>query len=253
MGRLQGKFALVTGASGGIGRAIAIRLAQSGALIGIHYGQRERRAQATLDAVRLAGSNGFIIGADLVAPDGIKSLFDALPEKMRDLGASSLDIVINNAGFSLPGGIHDTSEEMFDHTFRLDVKAPFFVIQAALPLLVDGGRIINISSVVAIAVYPDVIAYAAAKSALNSMTRSIAVGLAPRKITVNAVMPGATDTELLDPIRGDVEFMRKVTSAIPFGRFAQTDDIVGIIEFLASPDASWITGQAVAVSGGMHL
>lgn len=253
MGKLQGKFALVTGASGGIGRTIAAKLAQAGATVGVHYARREGLAEDTLASVRAAGSAGFAIGADLTSLAEIKAMFAALPEKMASIGVDKIDILINNAGRSMPGGIDDTAEEMFDHTFALDVKAPFFVTQNALPLIRDGGRIINISSVVAIAAYPSVVAYSAAKAALNAMTKSIAVGLAPRKITVNAVMPGATDTELLDPIRDNAEFMKMVTDMIPFGRFAQTEEIVPMIEFLASPDAGWVTGQTIAVSGGMHL
>ncbi|WP_336972047.1 SDR family oxidoreductase [Sphingobium aromaticiconvertens] len=250
MGRLDGKIALVTGASRGIGRAIALRLAADGARIGVHYATARGAAEETLAAIREAGGEGFALSADLSSLSGVEQLADQLRTALDD---RPLDILINNAGVGASGTIADTDEASFDRLFMVDVKAPFFVTQRVLPLLADGGRIVNISSVVSMAAYPTTIAYAAAKAALNSMTVSLAAGLGPRGITVNAVAPGATATDFLGPMLDDPAVVDMLEGATVFGRLGKPEDIVGLVAFLAGPEAAWVTGQIIAASGGMHL
>lgn len=250
MGRLDGKIALVTGASRGIGRAIALRLAADGAQIAVHYATVRGAAEETLAAIHEAGGKGFILAADLSSLSGVEQLADQLRTALDD---RPLDILVNNAGIGAGGTIMDTDEARFDRLFAVDVKAPFFVTQRVLPLLTDDGRIINISSVVSMAAYPSTIAYAAAKAAINSMTVSLAAGLGPRGITVNAVAPGATATDFLGPRLNDPAMVDMMASAAVFGRLGQPQDIVGLVAFLAGPEAAWVTGQIIAASGGMHL
>ena len=250
MGRLDGKIALVTEASRGIGRAIALRLAADGARIGVHYATSRIAAEETLAAIHEAGGEGFLLSADLSSLSGIEQLANQLRIALHD---QPLDILVNNAGVGASGTIVDTDEASFDRLFMIDVKAPFFLTQRTLPLLADGGRIVNISSVVSMAAYPTTIAYAAAKAALNSMTVSLAAGLGPRGITVNAVAPGATATDFLGPMLDDPAVVGMLESATVFGRLGKPEDIVGLVAFLAGPEAAWVTGQIIAASGGMHL
>lgn len=245
---LDGKLALVTGASGGIGREIACRLAGAGATVCVHFGANREEANTTLSLLKEKGGSGFIVGADLSSNAGIAALF----EQIRSQHAT-IDILVNNAGVGAGGTIDATDETTFDRIFTVDVKAPFFVTQQALQMMPDRGRIINISSMVSLAAYPSTVAYSAAKAALNAMTRSIAAGLGPRGITVNAVAPGATETNFLSGVLSNPEFMQAIKDATAFGRLGTPEDIAGVVAFLASPDAGWITGQVIAASGGMHL
>ena len=250
MDRLDGKVALVTGASRGIGRAIALRLAADGARVGVHYAKARDAATAVQAEIEAVGGEAFLLQADLSALTGIEGVVDDL---RIALDGRLLDILVNNAGIGASGTIADTDESGFDALFALDVKAPFFLTQQLLPLLVDGGRIINISSVVSIAAYPTTIAYAAAKAALNSMTVSLAAGLGPRGISVNAVAPGATATDFLGAMLDDPAVVGMLEKASVFGRLGQPGDIAGLVAFLAGPEAGWVTGQLIAASGGMHL
>lgn len=250
MGRLDGKVALVTGASRGIGRAIALRLAADGARVGVHYATAQDAAATVRAEIEAAGGEAFLLQADLSALTGIEGLVDDL---RAALDGRLLDVLVNNAGIGASGTITDTDEAGFDALFALDVKAPFFLTQQLLPLLVDGGRIINISSVVSIAAYPTTMAYAAAKAALNSMTVSLAAGLGPRGISVNAVAPGATATDFLGAMLDDPAVVGMLEKASVFGRLGQPGDIAGLVAFLAGPEAGWVTGQLIAASGGMHL
>lgn len=250
MGRLDGKVALVTGASRGIGRAIALRLAADGARVGVHYALARDAAEQVVADIDAKGGEGFLLSADLSSLSGVAQLAAGLTAA---LGSQPFDILVNNAGIGASGTIADTDEATFDALFALDVKAPFFLTQHLLPHLSDGGRIINISSVVSIAAYPTTIAYAAAKAALNSMTVSLAAGLGPRGISVNAVAPGATATDFLGPMLDDPAIVGMLEGASAFGRLGRPQDIVGLVAFLAGPEAGWVTGQVIAASGGMHL
>jgi 3-oxoacyl-[acyl-carrier protein] reductase len=194
---LQGKTALVTGASRGIGRAIAQRLAADGALVAIHYGGNDAAASETLKAIERAGGQGFLVKAELGVNEDTAALFSKLE---KELAGRPLDILVNNAAIAPQIAIHQTTPEEFDRIFAINVRAPFFIIQRALPLMPDGGRIINISSGVTWFATPATV-YSMTKGALNVLGRSLANSLGSRNITVNTISPGITDTDMNPSIR----------------------------------------------------
>jgi NAD(P)-dependent dehydrogenase (short-subunit alcohol dehydrogenase family) len=241
------RTALVTGASRGIGRAIAERLAADGALVAVHYGTNKAAALETITAIEAAGGHAFPVEADLARPDGVDLLIDGLTE---GLAGRSLDVLVNNAAVFGPG--IDATEDEFDRTFRVNVRAPFFIIQKALPLLRDGGRIINISSGVTWFAVPEAV-YAMTKGALNVLGRSLANTLGERGITVNTVSPGITRSDMnswLDDVPGATE---GVTRIVALGRVGEAADIADAVAFFTTPDSRWVTGQVLDVNGGLYL
>lgn len=253
MSRLNGKTALVTGASRGIGQAIAIRLAAEGALVAVHYGQRRDDAENTVSQIAAAGGQAFAIGADIRQPDAIRSLFTDLTGELAKRDHDAIDVLVNNAGIGLGGSIETVGEDDFDDLFATNVKGTFAVTQQALPHLRDGGRVITVSSMVALAAYPGSIAYAMTKAALNSFTVSLAADLARRGITVNAVAPGATATDFIAPLLADEKLAAFYAKAAALNRIGDPNDIASVVAFLASADGQWMTGQILQASGGMHL
>jgi NAD(P)-dependent dehydrogenase (short-subunit alcohol dehydrogenase family) len=241
------KTALVTGASRGLGRAIAERLAADGALVAVHYGANRTAALATVAAIEAAGGHAFPVEADLARDDGVDLLFDGLT---KGLAGRPLDILVNNAAV-LGDGI-DASADHFDQVFRVNVRAPFFIIQRALNLIPDGGRIINISSGVTWFAVPEVV-YAMTKGALNVLGRSLANTLGERGITVNTVSPGITRSDMnawLDEVPGAPEGVARM---VALGRVGEPADIADAVAFFASPDGRWVTGQVLEVNGGLYL
>jgi len=251
MSKLAGKTALVTGASRGIGRAIAERLAAAGALVAVHYGHNEAAASKTAAAIKQAGGRAFIVGADLGVAGDIDLLFAGLE---AGLAGRPLDILVNNAGGALgTGSIEETTPEEFDRLIALNMRAPFFIIQRALPLLSDGGRIINISSADARIAITRELAYSMAKGAINVLSRTLAHAVGGRGITVNTVAPGITDTERNAWIHTGPEMEARTASASALNRIGQPSDIADIVAFLASDDARWITGDLIDATGGTFL
>lgn len=254
MNRLKDKIALVTGASRGIGRAIALRLAQEGVLVAVHYGNNREGAEETVRVIKQSGGSAFAVGAGLETMEGVRQLYDALDAELKErTGDTRFDILVNNAGSSLVQFIEDTTEQMFDELMAINVKAPFFVTQQALPRLRDGGRIINLSSAVTRIALPVIPAYSMSKGALNPLTLALSKQLGPRGITVNAIMPGFVETDMNAATLQDPEGRRFGAEFSIFGRWGQPGDIADIAAFLASPDSRWITGQLIDASGGSHL
>lgn len=249
---LNGKVALVTGSSRGIGRAIAVRLAGLGALVCVHYGSNRAAADETVAEIAKNGGKAFAIGADLKKVAEIKNLFASLDKELATRGLSGLDILVNNAGIGGPGGIGDVSEELFDKLIDTNVKGLFFATQEGVKRMRDGGRIINVSSMVSITYYQNVIAYALTKGAVNVMTRNLAAELGPRGICVNALAPGATRTEFSGSAMAP-EVEKMISGITALRRIGEPDDIAGVAAFLAGPDGGWITGQLIVASGGMNL
>lgn len=253
VGTLIGKTALVTGASRGIGRAIALRLAKEGALVAVHYGNNCAAAESAVAEITALGGQAFAIKADLSSLRDIYCLFNGLDAELtRRTGAVRFDILVNNAGIGLVGRVDDTTEEMFDRQFDINVKGLFFVTQQAASRLRDGGRVINISSLVALRAYPDCAAYAATKGAVNNLTMAFAGQFAARGITVNAVAPGMTATDFVAEYLKDETYLQMIRSATVHGRIGEPNDIAGIVACLVSPDAGWVTGQIVYATGGQQ-
>jgi NAD(P)-dependent dehydrogenase (short-subunit alcohol dehydrogenase family) len=241
------KTALVTGSSRGIGRAIAERLAADGAHVAVHYGSNKQAALDTVAAIEAAGGQAFPVEADLSRPDGVDQLIDGLTES---LAGRPLDVLVNNAAVFGPG--IDATPDEFDRVFHVNVRAPFFIIQKALPLLRDGSRIINISSGVTWFAIPEAV-YAMTKGALNALGRSLANTLGDRGITVNTVSPGITRSDMntwLDDVPGAAE---GVTKIVALGRVGDATDIADAVAFFTTPDSRWVTGQVLEVNGGLYL
>jgi 3-oxoacyl-[acyl-carrier protein] reductase len=253
MESLRGKIALVTGGSRGIGRVTAMRLAKEGATVAVHYGSNAPAAKEVVDAIATGGGSAFAICADLSGKGGVDALFTALDRELRArTGDIRFDILVNNAGIWARGTIEEVEEAVFDRLMQVNVKAPFFITQKAASRLRDGGRIINVSSTAGRIGYPEMVVYGGTKGAIESMTRSLANHFGPRGITVNAVTPGATDTgmnlSLRDPVIGAA-----VSANTALKRIGRPEDIAGVIAFLASDDARWITGTRVDTSGGLKI
>ncbi|MFI7414720.1 SDR family oxidoreductase [Streptomyces sp. NPDC049627] len=268
---LTDKIALVTGAGRGIGRGIAERLARDGALVGVHYGHSAAAALEVVAGIRKNGGRAFPVRAELGVPgdaDAVFAAFDAgLREEaaydagLRERGdtetaadvAASLDILVNNAGTSGSGPIGEAVPEVFDRMIAVNAKAPFFLTQRALPRMRDGGRIINISSLASRRAFPESVAYAMSKGALDTMTRCLAKELGDRGITVNTVGPGFVETDMNARRRKTPEDRAALAARSVFNRIGKPSDVADVVAFLASDDSRWITGQYLDVSGGTDM
>ncbi|TCP31425.1 SDR family oxidoreductase [Sphingomonas sp. BK235] len=243
MTELVGKFALVTGASRGIGAAIAIALADKGADVAITYEKSAERAEAVVDAIRQKGRNAVAIQADSADPAAIER---SVGEAAEALGG--LDILVNNAAIARYANLAEISAEDIDALFAVNVRGPMLATKAAIPHFHAGSRVINIGSAGAerIVGAPGT-AYFMTKAALQSYTQGLAQELGPRDITVNTVQPGSTATDM-NPEDGDyADFQR---SLIPLGRYGQPEDVAAAVAFLATPAARQITGTTLTVDGG---
>ncbi|NJJ39141.1 SDR family oxidoreductase [Paenibacillus apii] len=254
MKRLEGKMALVTGGSRGIGKGIALRLAEEGALVAVHYGNRRDAAEDVVHLIEEKGGQAIAIGAGLETALGVKQLVQSLEEALLShTGDNRFDILVNNAGIGTSQPFEETTEESFDELFAVNVKAPFFLVQQALPLLRNEGRIINISSGVTRIAFPHIMAYNLTKGALNTFTLHLAQLLGPRGITVNAVLPGIVDTDVNASWLHTPEGQKYASEMSALGRIGQPSDIADIVAFLSSSDSRWVTGQMVDATGGSHL
>ncbi|MFJ8308728.1 MULTISPECIES: SDR family oxidoreductase [unclassified Streptomyces] len=247
MGALDGKTALVTGGSRGIGRGIAERLGRDGARVAVHYGTNETAAKETVAAIEAAGGSAFAVGQELGVPGDAAALWEAF-----DRQADGLDILVNNAGIGHPAPFGEVPEETYDRFFAVNAKAPFFVTQLGLTRLRDGGRVVNISSGLArAAVMPEMLTYAMTKGALDVFTRNLSKVLGPRGITVNSVAPGIIDTDInASWLRASDEAWAATAARSPLGRVGEPSDIADVVAFLASDDGRWVTGQWLDATGG---
>src|SRR6267378_3830613 len=238
MTKLSGKTALVTGASRGIGRATALALAAAGAHVVVHYGRGANEAEAVVAEIRKAGGRADAVGADLSAPDGAHKL----ARQVRAVVGDRLDILVANAGISKSATIEETTVEDFDRLFAVNVRAPFFLVQQLLPIMCKGSSVVFLSSLAARAVVGTEPAYAATKGAIDTLVKHFASMLGARGIRVNAVAPGVVETDMLNFTKTGAgrDFALGIQA---LKRLAQPDDIGGVIAFLASEDARWITGD----------
>jgi 3-oxoacyl-[acyl-carrier protein] reductase len=243
--KLEGKAALVTGASRGIGRAIALRLAQDCASIVVNYSGSAEAAQRVVAEIEAAGGRAVAVQADVSKPADVERLFD---ETVRHFGR--LDILVNNAGVFFTKPLVEVGEAEFDRIFAVNVKGTFFACQEAAKRLSDGGRIVNFSSSTTAMMLPRYSAYVATKGAVEQLSHVLAKELGPRGITVNVVSPGPTDTELFSSDKTE-EDKRRFAQMAALGRLGQPQDIADVVAFLASDDARWITGQNIRTNGGI--
>jgi 3-oxoacyl-[acyl-carrier protein] reductase len=255
MASLQRKTALVTGASRGIGRATASALADAGARVLVHYGRSAQDAESLVAAIRSKGGHADAISADLATPEGATSL----AKEARSIVGDRLDVLVLNAGISKAATIKDHTVEDFDNLFATNVRSPFFLVQQLLPVLIEGSSVIAISSVGAHAVIgkpglenPSVLAYASTKGALETLVKNWAAILGPRGIRVNAVAPGAIDTDMSNFTK--TESGRDIVLGMQaLKRIGRPEDVADVVAFLASDAARWITGASIPVDGGSKL
>ena len=256
MATLQGKTALVTGASRGIGRAIASALAEAGAHVLVHYGRSRQEAESLVACFHSKGGRADAIGADLLAPDGAT----LLAKQVRSiLVGNRLDVLVLNAGITKAARIADYTVEDFDNLFAINVRSPFFLVQQLLPVLVEGSNIIAISSAQARTVAgkpdlenPSILAYASTKGAIETLVKNWAAILGPRGIRVNAVAPGVIDTDMSNFTK--TEAGREVALGMQaLKRIGKPEDVADVVAFLASDAARWITGASIPVDGGSKL
>ena len=248
MPTLTGKTALVTGASRGMGRASAIALAAAGAQVLVHYGRGAKEADGVVAEIRKAGGRADAIAADLAAADGAGKL----ARQARNIVGDRLDILVANAGVSKTATIEETTVEDFDKLFAVNVRAPFFLVQQLLPIMSKGSSVVFLSSLAAHAVVGTAPAYAATKGAVDTLVKHFASLLGIRGIRVNAVAPGVVETDMSNFAK--TEAGRDFTLGMQaLKRLAQPDDIGGVVAFLASEDARWITGDTIHVDGGSKL
>ncbi|MVU77647.1 SDR family oxidoreductase [Nocardia sp. ET3-3] len=240
-GNLSGRVAVVTGSSRGIGRAVAVRLAERGAAVVVSYLKNDGPAGEVVEQIEAGGGKAIAVRADLSVPANVTHLFDRAEHEF-----GSIDIVVANAADAIVKPLVDCTEGDFDHLFAANVKSVFFTLKEAALRMRDGGRIVVTSTGGTKMFFTETSLYLGSKGAIEQFVRVLSRELGPRGITVNALSPGFTDTDLL-PARD-----REVAADMsPFGRIGTPGDIADVAAFLASPDARWITGQNIGAGGGV--
>lgn len=241
---LEGKVALVTGAGRGIGQEIALRLARDGATIVAHYAHSKTGVEQTVAQIQAMGRSAIAYRADITRRPEVITLF-----KDIDRNPGRIDIVVNNSGASTTGSLAEVTDEQIDQMIGINMLGPLYVASEAAKRLPEGGRIINFSS--SIAKYPVAGAglYSAAKCAIQSFTESWAKELGARNITVNTVIPGATSPGMMD---GSPQYRAFFENASPFKRIGRAGEIAAVVAFLASSDASWVSGTHILANGAAN-
>ncbi|WP_436375736.1 3-oxoacyl-[acyl-carrier-protein] reductase [Cytobacillus sp. BC1816] len=246
--KLEGKAALVTGASRGIGREIALGLAKQGANIAVNYSGSEARANEVVDEIQALGRNAFAIQCDVSNSDSVASMVKETVEKF-----GKLDILVNNAGITKDNLLMRMKEDEWDDVININLKGVFLCTKAVTRQMMKqrSGRIINISSIVGVSGNPGQANYVAAKSGVIGLTKTSAKELATRGIMVNAIAPGFITTDMTDKLNEDVK--EQMLKQIPLARFGDPADIANVAVFLASEDSRYMTGQTLHVDGGMVM
>jgi glucose 1-dehydrogenase len=249
--RLRGKTALITGASRGIGRGIAQRFAQEGANVAINFVGSSAAAEEALADVTAAGARGAIFQADVSSAAAVSQL---VADAVAEFG--QLDILVNNAGIETHAPFWEVTEADYDKVLAVNLKGAFFAAQALvrhLQATARQGRIINISSVHEEKAFPNFTAYCASKGAMRMVTRNLAVELGPLGITINNIAPGAIETPINRALLNDPVKLASLLNQIPLNRLGQPSDVAGLAVFLASDDASYVTGATFVVDGGLSV
>ena len=249
MRRLQGRVAIITGASSGIGQGIAKHFASEGANVVINYAGNAAGAAKTLKMVEAEGAQGAIIQAEVSQVEAARALVEQSWQKF-----GTVDILVNNAGVETKTPFIDTKEEDFDRIIGVNLKAPFFVTQAFVRKLTAAkkpGRVVNISSVHEDMAFPGFATYCASKGGLRMLMRDLSVELGPVGITVNNIAPGAIDTPMNQSLLEDKPKLKALLEQIPLARLGTVEDVAALAAFLASDDASYVTGATYYVDGGL--
>jgi glucose 1-dehydrogenase len=247
--KLEGKVALVTGSSQGIGAAIAVRLAQEGADIVVNYHSHPEEADTVKQQIEAAGRKAIAVGADL---GNVASINQLIADSVAGMG--QIDLLVNNAGVEKNASFWDVTEHDYDFVLNTNLKGPFFATQAFVKHLQSRkapGKIINISSVHEDLPFPHFTAYCASKGGLKMMTRNLSIELAPFGITINNIAPGAIETPINTALLNDPAKLSALLSNIPLNRLGKPNDVSSAVAFLASSDADYITGTTLVIDGGL--
>jgi 3-oxoacyl-[acyl-carrier protein] reductase len=244
----EGRVAIVTGGSRGIGRAIAVRIAQEGANVAISYRSNDAAAEETAERVREAGAECDLFKGDVSSPGDVEALFKGVSDAL-----GRVDILVNNAGITRDNLMMRMKEDEFDEVLQTNLKGTYLCTRAALRPMVRTrwGRIVNVSSVVGLVGNAGQANYAASKAGIIGFTKSVAREVAQRGITVNAVAPGYVETELTGSLPDEVK--DQIKAQVPMGRFGEAEEVAEVVAFLAGEGAAYVTGQTIAVDGGMTM
>ena len=248
MGKLEGKSAIVTGASRGIGKDIALYLAKEGAKVAVNYSGSKDRADEVVEEIKASGGEAFAIQANVDKADDVQNLISSTLGKF-----GSIDILVNNAGITRDNLLMRMKEQEWDDVLNTNLKGVFLCTKAVTRQMMKqrAGRIINITSIVGVSGNAGQANYVAAKAGVIGLTKSSAKELASRNITVNSVAPGFITTDMTDALPDDIK--SQMLSQIPLAKFGNPLDIAKAVAFLASEDANYITGQTIHVNGGMYM
>lgn len=248
MGRFDGKSAVVTGASRGIGRTVALRLAAEGAKVVVNYSGSQEKAEAVVEEIRAAGGEAFVFQANVSDADQVKDMMD---ETIKQFG--SIDFLVNNAGITRDNLLMRMKEDEWDDVLSINLKGVFLCTKAVTRQMMRqrSGKIVNLASVVGIVGNPGQANYVAAKAGVIGLTKTTAKELAARNILVNAVAPGFIATDMTDDLGDDMK--EQLLSTIPLGKLGSAEDVANTVAFLLSDEAKYITGQTINVDGGMVM
>ena len=251
----RSKIALITGGSRGLGKNMAVAIARKGIDVILTYNSRADEAQSVVAEIEAAGQKATALQVDTSSVGGFDVFLGQVAQALQTtFGTDRFDFLINNAGTARYGSIADTTEDDFDHLLNIHFKGVFFLTQKALPLMNDGGRIINISTGLARFVGPGYAAYASMKGGIETFTRYLAQEVGKRGITANVVAPGAIETDFGGGVvRDNPQVNQHIAAATALGRVGLPDDIGGVVAFLCTDEARWINAQRIEVSGGMNL
>lgn len=250
MGRLEGKAAVVTGGGRGIGRAICLAYAKEGADVVVNYASQDKPAQEVVELISQMGRKAVAVKGNVAVKAEAEKIINTCVDHF-----GKIDILVNNAGVSKPNMLHKMSEEQWDEVIDIQLKGPFLCTQIASKSMMERkyGRIINVTSSAGLWGTKGQINYSAAKGGVVALTKSAARELAGHGITVNVVQPGYVSTEMFDKVKSDPKLMAIYTGRILLGRFAEPEEVAPTFVFLASDEASYITGQLICVDGGLGM
>ena len=252
---ITNRIALITGGSRGLGKNMALHLADRGVDVILTYKSGADAAQAVVREIEAKGRRAVALPLDVARSETYAAFADAVRRELATrFQAERFDYLVNNAGTGLYAPFTETTEAQFDELFRVHLKATFFLTQKLVPLIADGGRILNVSTGLARFAYPGYGAYAAMKGGIEVLTRYLAKELGPRKIAVNVLAPGAIETDFGGgTVRDNPAVNQMIASQTALGRVGLPDDIGGVVAALLSSDMGWINGQRIEVAGGQNL